>query len=126
MRGDRRGFTLVEMLVVIGILVLLTTLVVVAVANTRGTDRMRSTARTAQSAFLGARDRAIYAKEQRGIRLTRDPNDFTLVTGFEYIRPLPIQTFGDSSSPLEMRRRDVVAPTGNLSFRNGICGNRAV
>lgn len=112
MRRDRRGFTLVELLVVIGILVLLTTMIVWGVANTRSTDKARSAARTAQSAFLGARDRAVHAKEMRGLRLLRDPNNFTIVNGFQYVRPLPVLTYGGTNSPIQILRPDVVAPTG--------------
>lgn len=108
----RAGFTLVELLVVIGILVFVTGMIVWGVASTRGTDKARSAARTAQSAFLGARDRAVHAKEMRGLRLLRDPNDFTVVTGFHYIRPLPPLTYGGLGAPFEVLRPDVNPPIG--------------
>ena len=106
----RNGFTLVELLVVIGILVLLTGMIVWGVASTRSTDKARSAARTAQSAFLGARDRAVHAKERRGIRLIRSPDatpgGWQYATGFEWIRPLPPQDFGGdpTSSLIQVER----------------------
>jgi len=69
---QRSGFTLVELLVVIGILLLLASLSVAVFNSVRSSDRMRSGARIAQSAFLGAKDRALHAKDLRGVRLTRD------------------------------------------------------
>src|SRR5262245_11411439 len=61
----RSGFTLVELLVVISILLVLST-VVWAVFKPSNTEKMRSAARIAQSAFLGAKDRALHAKDLRG------------------------------------------------------------
>jgi type II secretory pathway pseudopilin PulG len=94
MARNRLGFTLTELLVVIAILILLTSVVVVAMGNTRSSDRVRSSARAAQSSFLGARDRASQAKETRGIRLQRDSSDPTLINGFQYVRPLPSLYYG--------------------------------
>jgi len=87
-RSPRAGFTLVELLVVIGILVLLASFTLVAFNANRGGDRIRSASRTAQSAFLSARDRAIQSKDLRGLRLIVNSND-KICTGFQYIRPLP-------------------------------------
>lgn len=88
----RSGFTLVELLVVITILLVLATLVFAVFRTGAGSDRMRSAARIVQSAFLGAKDRALHAKDLRGVRFTRDLNNPLLVTGFMYLQPLPLQT----------------------------------
>lgn len=88
------AFTLIEILVVVTILLVLTALVVTVFNINAGADKLRSSARTAQSAILGARDRALHAGERRGMRLIRDPQDPTLVVGFAYLQPLPIQSFG--------------------------------
>jgi len=73
--------------------------------NTRNSDRVRSAARASQSAILGARDRATQAKELRGIRLMRDPNDVTLVNGMQFVRPLPSLVYGgDVSTAFAIRR----------------------
>lgn len=85
----RPGFTLIEIVIVISIMVLLASLVVAVYGANLGADRMRAAARQWQSALLAARDRAIHAKAPRGIRLVLDANDPTTVTGCEYIAPLP-------------------------------------
>jgi prepilin-type N-terminal cleavage/methylation domain-containing protein len=91
-----RAFTLVELLVVITILLLLSSLALAVFHTGRSSDRMRSASRVVQSAFLGARDRAQLAKDQRGVRLVRDTTDPTLATGFVYVQPLPLQTAGNT------------------------------
>jgi prepilin-type N-terminal cleavage/methylation domain-containing protein len=95
---SRRGFTLTELLVVIAILLLLSTLAL-AVYNVNGSsDRTRSAARVAQSVFLGAKDRAMHAKQLRGVRLVRDLTDPSLVTSFVYLSPIANTTYGSSLS----------------------------
>ena len=96
MKGNRRGFTLTELLIVIGILLLLSVLSLAVFQTGRSSDRIRSAARVGQSAFLGAKDRAMHAKAIRGVRLIRDANGPTfpngipcLVTGFVYLQPIP-------------------------------------
>jgi prepilin-type N-terminal cleavage/methylation domain-containing protein len=81
----RLAFTLVEMLVVIAIMLALTTITIVSVNFSIYGDRVRAGARQIQSAIAGARDRAIYAKNIRGIRLIRDPNDNHCVSAIQYI-----------------------------------------
>ncbi|MGQ0636254.1 MAG: pilus assembly FimT family protein [Planctomycetaceae bacterium] len=81
-------------MVVIAILLALTAFVVIALNASTGGDRLRSAARTAQSAFLGAKDRALHAKERRGIRLLRDATDGTLVNGFVYLQPIESLRYG--------------------------------
>lgn len=94
MRSIRRSaFTLVEMLVVIGILLAVTTMVIVAFRPS-DSEKMRTASRIAQSAVLGAKDRAVHAKERRGFRLLLDPNDANVGIGFLYLQPLPKQRVG--------------------------------
>src|SRR5262245_23836493 len=101
MRHRRSGFTLVEMLVVIAIILILAGLVVAVFNTGRSSDRLRSAARIGQSAFLGAKDRALHAKDLRGVRLTRDLTDNTLVNGFVYLQPLPQLVYPANSVQLE-------------------------
>ena len=111
-RRAGRAFTLVELLVVIGILIVLSSLVLAVFNTGRSSDKMRSAARIAQSAFLGAKDRALHAKDLRGVRLTRDLTNINLVNGFVYIQPLPIQTTGNvgTSNPQNVA---VTVPNGS-------------
>jgi prepilin-type N-terminal cleavage/methylation domain-containing protein len=68
----RRGFTLVELLVVISIILILASMTIYAINLSVTTERVRSGARQIQSLIEGARDRAIYAGEARGIRILVD------------------------------------------------------
>lgn len=86
-RYARSAFTLVEVLVVVGLIVLLTVLAVGAL-KTNDAEKIRSACRNVQSAMLGARDRALHAKQPRGIRITRDPTDANIGTGFVYLQPI--------------------------------------
>jgi hypothetical protein len=88
------------LLVVISILLILAVLVW-AVFKPSNTDKMRSAARIAQSALLGAKDRALHAKELRGVRLIRDITDPTLAPGFVYLQPLPMLTYPAGSFRLD-------------------------
>lgn len=78
--AGRRGFTLVEMLVTISIIVIVLVMTVAAVNVTVSSDRLPSAARLVQSHLEGARNRAIYATQTgtsfpaRGVRFLLDPN----------------------------------------------------
>lgn len=78
------GFTLIEMLVAISILVILTTLAVGAF-NSNNNDRANSSANTLKTVLDGARMRAIKSKQIRGLRLLTDPNDPRIVTSLQYV-----------------------------------------
>ena len=106
----RSGFTLTELLIVIGILLILNTLSLAVYNTGRSSDRMRSGARIAQSAILGAKDRAMHAKNFRGVRLTRDSNGPTfsatnlfpaLVNGFVLLQPITHDPYPTGSIQLE-------------------------
>lgn len=71
----RTGFTLVELLIVVGLLLLLAGMTVSAINLTVDGDKVRSGARQVQSYLEGARDRAIYSREPRGVRFLLNPND---------------------------------------------------
>jgi hypothetical protein len=85
---------------VVAIMLATTTLVVLSF-NGKSTDRIRSAARIAQSAFLGAKDRALHATDFRGLRLTVDPGNTNLVTGFVYVQPNQHDPYPDRSIQLE-------------------------
>ena len=87
LRASRKAFTLVELLVVVSILLITTYLTVVAVNGTLNGDRLRSSARQIQSAILGARDRAVHAKEPRGLRLLLDSENPRIVRSMVFVGP---------------------------------------
>lgn len=110
-KQNRHGFTLVELMVVIVIILVIAGLVF-AVFKGNSTDKMRSSARIAQSAFLGAKDRALHAKELRGIRLTRDSTDSNLANAIVYLQPLPELRTGNLAGSPPLNNVSVSVPTG--------------
>lgn len=74
-RRTRTGFTLVELLVVAGIILLLATMTIGTLNVTFDAERIRSGSRQVHSYLEGARDRAIYARELRGVRFIFDAAD---------------------------------------------------
>ena len=83
----RSGFTLIELLVVITIMVLLLTMTVLSVNFSRDAERVVGAALQVQSFLSGARDRAIHAKEPRGVRFFLDSNNYRAITAMAYIDP---------------------------------------
>jgi type II secretory pathway pseudopilin PulG len=66
------GFTLVEMLVVAGIMLVLATMTITTLNVTFDAERIRSASRQVHSYIEGSRDRAIYARDLRGVRFIFD------------------------------------------------------
>lgn len=71
----RGGFTLVELLVVVTVLLILLVMTVTAIDFTFKSERVRSATRQVQSALEGARDRAIAANDRRGLRFLVEPGE---------------------------------------------------
>jgi prepilin-type N-terminal cleavage/methylation domain-containing protein len=82
---SRSAFTLIELLVVIVIVLILAAVTITSFNFSVSADRMRAGARQLQSFLIGARDKAIYAREIRGVRLLLDPNDNHSVSAVQYI-----------------------------------------
>lgn len=90
---SRSAFTLIELMVVVGIMVLLAVMTATAINLTINGDKVRAAGRQVQSFISGARDRAIYAKEPRGVRFLVDPTNPRTVSSMAYIRqPEPWST----------------------------------
>jgi prepilin-type N-terminal cleavage/methylation domain-containing protein len=86
-----RGFTLVELLVVVGILLILAAMTIAAVNFSLTSEKIRGASRQLQSFLEGARDRAIHAKQPRGVRFYVDQTPTTagghFCTSMAYIAP---------------------------------------
>ncbi|MHC5537751.1 pilus assembly FimT family protein [Singulisphaera rosea] len=72
-RSKTRGFTLVELLVVITIVLIVSAIVLPTVINAVSNRQTSEAARILQAALVGARDAAIRSNSPRGIRLIPDP-----------------------------------------------------
>jgi hypothetical protein len=68
-----------------GILLILASLTMRLLNATLNSDRIRNGSRELQSFLAGARDRALYAGQPRGVRLIQDPIDRSTVHSFVYI-----------------------------------------
>ena len=91
---QRSGFTLVELLVVISVLLILMTMTISAVNFAFSDEEVGSAARQVQSSLEGARTRAIRAKAPRGVRFFRDTElgasstaGLGLITSMAYVAP---------------------------------------
>ncbi len=82
-----RAFTLLELLVAVSILLILLAITATAIRVNNDADRVRGAGRTLQSYLLGAKDRAIYSKAPRGVRLLRDGANLRTVSSVVYIEP---------------------------------------
>ena len=80
-----KGFTLIELMVSISIVLVLATLTFTLLNVTLDSDRLKGGSRELQSFLTGARDRAVYAGQPRGVRLLPDPADPSTVRSFTYI-----------------------------------------
>jgi prepilin-type N-terminal cleavage/methylation domain-containing protein len=90
----RGGFTLVELLIVVGLLLLLAVMTASAVNLSVNNDKVRGGARQVQSFLAGARDRAIYSKQPRGVRFLVDPTNNRTVSSMTFIAPTEPWTQG--------------------------------
>src|SRR5262245_815738 len=82
---DQRGFTLVELIVVIVIILVISVMVLPSVLGALNDRKFSDATRTLQAVLLGARERAIQSGNIVGIRLIRDDNDPWIVTQLIYV-----------------------------------------
>lgn len=71
--GPRRGFTLVELLVVLFIVLLISAVALPVIVPALTNRQIGEAGRVLQAALAGARDAAIHANAPRGLRLLPDP-----------------------------------------------------
>lgn len=92
----RQGFTIIELLIVVSIMLLLTTFTVVAIDFTFEAERVSAGARQVQSMLAGARDRAIRARRPIGVRFVvdQDPDNGRNVSSMIYVGETEHYTLG--------------------------------
>ncbi len=113
----RSGFTLVELMIVVSIILLLATITLVSVNFSYSRDRVRAAGRQLQSFIAGARDRAIYQKEVRGVRLILDPANTHTAVAVQYVGAPDRWTEGF----VTLYANDVVSvPSGLFLQSNGL------
>lgn len=124
--GHPAGFTLIELMIVIGIILIIATMTLSALHYVQNADRVGSEAARVQSFIMGARDRAIYADELRGVRLYveptppgSDPDDAwtyrRTVTSMAYIAPGGSWNSPEHSSGIQILRRYDIDGNGNFT-----------
>jgi len=114
--NSRSGFTLIELLIVISIVLIILTMTVATFQFARESDRVSAEAGKIQSFLAGARDRAIYEDEMRGVRMFVDPappgspggpSAFSrTVTSMAYIAPGGTWAAPEHSSGIDLMRID--------------------
>lgn len=115
----RAGFTLVELLIVVSIMAILLTMTVMAVNFSRDSERVVSAALQVQSMLSGARDRAIYAKEPRGVRFFVDADNYRAITSMVYIDPAEAWDKGSIQLQRPDLNSDNVADSPNVTIVAG-------
>jgi prepilin-type N-terminal cleavage/methylation domain-containing protein len=103
---QRAGFTLIELMVVITIIIILLTMTLLAVNFSQESDRVVSAAQQVKSFLEGARDRAIYSKEARGVRFFVSPENPRAVTTMAYIAPGGTWSSPENSANIDLLRVD--------------------
>jgi len=88
------GFTLIELMIVVALLILIASMTVSAINLNTNNDKVRAGSRQVQSYLAGARDRAIYSKAPRGVRFLLDPTNNRTVSSMVFIAPTDPWTQG--------------------------------
>jgi len=122
----RSAYTLIEILVVISIILILATMTLATVNFSRDADRVSNGARQVQSFLSGARDRAIFSKEPRGVRLFIEPPPGGVAAGptpvsrtistMAYIAPGGTWGAPENSSGVDLER---AAPNADVTLVRG-------
>jgi prepilin-type N-terminal cleavage/methylation domain-containing protein len=84
---SRMGFTLLELLVVISIIVIIASMTLLTFNYARDADRVSNAAASLKSTLSVARDFAVQAGKPRGVRLFLDENNYRAVTTMVFIDP---------------------------------------
>ena len=109
MRERGAGFTLIELLISMSIILILAVITLRLVGSTLDNDRIKTGSRELQSYLAGARDRAIYAGQPRGVRFIPDQADPYTVRSFVYIGAPT--NFSDGQSIYVTQNSTTLAPS---------------
>lgn len=112
--SSRRGFTLIELMVVLVVLLIVGLLGFTFFNSASKADLTRGGARNAQSFLEGARDRAIHDNLPRGVRFLRSPNDPNVIDRMVYIGPAGILSEGEIQIDATSMRQ-IVFPDSRLN-----------
>lgn len=110
--NSRPGFTLVELLIVITIILIILGITLATIDFSRNGDKVSAGARQVQSFISGAQNRAMYAHEIRGVRLFVEQNlggsgaGSRTVTTMAYIAPGGFWSSPENSSKIQLERID--------------------
>lgn len=114
--NQRFGFTLIELLIVISIILIILGMTASAISYSREKDRVSNEAARVQSFIAGARDRAIFEKEMRGVRLFVEPSPpgsplgpspfSRTVASIAYIAPGGTWSAPSDSAGIDLLRQD--------------------
>ena len=121
---NRTGFTLIEMLVVIGIMLVIAGLIALLMPNWAQRGRVNSAAVQVQQWFLVAKQMAVLDQAPRGVRLLPDPNNPNLLTKLQYIKQPEdfaggqISTFPGDTSVVQIENVSLDLFGGNPSNPN--------
>jgi len=94
-----------------------------AIDFTFSSEKVKSAARQVQSALEGARGRAMFAKEPRGLRLLVDQDDPRIVTGFIYVGAAMNWSEGQISLERPDFNEDTIIANGRLDPGEDTNGN---
>lgn len=114
----RHGFTIIELLIVVGILLLLTTFTAISIDFAFEAERVGSAARQVQSMISGARDRAIKARKPVGVRflIDQDPDNGRIVSSMVYVGAADLWNRGN----ITLKRPDMEGFPGTMPPGNGV------
>lgn len=110
----RGGFTIIELLIVVSIMLVLTTFTVVAIDFTFEAERVSAAGRQVQSMLAGARDRAIRARKPIGVRFVvdQDPDNGRNVSSMIYVGETEHYSLGHITLKRLDLDADLVTDTG--------------
>ncbi len=108
-RMQRKGFTLIELIIVITILLILLAMTTAVVNFSLGAEKVGGGARQIQSYLLGARDRALHSGELRGVRFLQDPErppeDGAVITSLVFVGESELHTGASNNARIQLERR---------------------